>query len=222
MADESEWSKRLGEAMAGTVQEQLRALVIDAQDKLRSFAEAAVEQSGALEDAHRRIVTAQHQFEAGIRELRTDLAQGLDELRQVATAAREQAAEVGPELQKRLGEVTARQTEALERSAAELKELAVRSDDERRAADSALQTKFAAAINSVSERMRASEERVERRQDELDLRLREVLAKLDDSSFEERTARRLLQLLASSFAELGAKEIDVTDPAAPKMRQTAV
>lgn len=172
MAEESEWSKRLGEAMAGTLQEQLRSLVHEAQEGLRTFAEAAIEQSGVLGDAHKRLIAAQHQFEAGVRELRVEVGKGFEELKGVT----------------------------------------VKADEERRAADQALQTKFAAAINSLTERTRLAEEALRTRQLELEARLTDVLDRVADTSLlEERTAQRLFQMLARAFAELGRPAIDITD-----------
>ena len=117
MAEESEWSRRLGEAMAGTLQEQLRSLVHEAQEGLKTFAEAAIEQSSVLGDAHKRLIAAQHQFEAGIRDVRADLARGFEEVAQATAADRERIAAVRDELAGRFADLASGQHEALGRIA---------------------------------------------------------------------------------------------------------
>lgn len=89
MSDESGWVDRINRHLAGTIHEQLRALVEQGQEGLSRFSAAAAEQGALLADAHQRMVETQRAIEGQLTGRVGGLVERLERLEEmVASHAR--------------------------------------------------------------------------------------------------------------------------------------
>lgn len=222
MTNESELSRRLNEAMSGTIHEQLRSLVRDARAGIEQFSDAAARQGDLLAEAHLRIGEAQQRLDEALAGIAEDLHRAVGELSAAREADRKALDEIIADLGRRLSNALAELRADIEAKIGAIGEQ-LEAEADRLGAEIASRTEAIseklAALDDTGRRMEDRQgsfetraESIERDIERLRLRLEEsvaastgqwkqVLAQLEDTSgIEERAAQHLATMLNQAFA----------------------
>ena len=191
MSETSDWTRRVDQMTGATVHEQLRTVVRDAEDMLQKFTSSAYEQGGLLLDAQREMEAT---VERKIEQVSTEISGSLDAVRK-DIASIEQAPAASVDLEPLRKDVFASMAALGEELDAETKkireELAARMDE------------MGARLAAMEEAQQSFRSRVDGALKATDERFAAVLAQLERSAgMEERAAARMVDMLATAFAEL--------------------
>lgn len=114
----SELLRRVNEAMSGTIQEQLRELVVAARTGIEQFSDAAAQQGTLLADAHAGIVDAQERLATAMNDARSQLSDelrmGMDEASRAREADKDALESVAASLAQRVVAMDASVTDAMD------------------------------------------------------------------------------------------------------------
>ncbi len=190
MSETSDWTRRVDQMTGATVHEQLRTVVRDAEEMLEKFTTSAFEQGGLLLDAQREMEAS---VERRIEQVSNDISGSLDAVRKdlASIEAPNVTVDLDP-LRKDVFASLAAFGEELDTEAKKIREeIAARMDE--------MGTRLAAMENA----QQAFRSRVDTALASADERFAAVLAQLERTAgMEERAAARMVDLLASAFAEL--------------------
>lgn len=192
MSETSDWTQRVDRMTGATVHEQLRTVVRDAEEMLQKFSASASEQGGLLLDAQREMEAT---VERKIEQVSSEIAGSLDAVRQ-DIASIEHAPSGGTidleALRKEVFAALAAFGEELDGEAKKMREEMT----ERMA-------QISVRIVSIDEAQKALESRIDSMLRSTDERFATILAQLQRAAgAEERAAARMVDLLATAFAEL--------------------
>jgi hypothetical protein len=114
----SELLRRVNEAMSGTIQEQLKELVVAARSGIEQFSDAAAQQGTLLADAHAGIVDAHDRLGRALDDARMQLSEdlrlGMEELARAREADRETLQGIVDELERKVASMDASVTDAMD------------------------------------------------------------------------------------------------------------
>lgn len=191
MSETSDWTRRVDQMTGATAHEQLRTVVRDAEDMLQRFTTSAYEQGGLLLDAQRELEAS---VERKIEQVSTEISGSIDAVRQ-DIALIEQAPAAAVDLEPLRNDVFASMAALGEELDAETKkireDIAARMDE------------MGARLTALEEAQQAFRSRVEAALASADDRVAAVLNQLERAAgMEERAAARMVDMLATAFAEL--------------------
>jgi len=176
MDNGSDLLRRVNEAMSGTIQEQLKELVVAARTGIEQFSDAAAQQGTLLADAHAGIVDAQDRMGRALDDARTklseDLRLGIQELSHAREADKHALSSVIDELARKVSSLDASVTDAMGILRSDVEEM-------HNAADARAAEAFSTFSAKVEWQMTAMETELKQRAQEMHSEFTERAAALD-------------------------------------------